>query len=180
MIRHSLFSAALTILPLMSQAGPYSLTIEDAAGVYMPATEIDEAALLRSVLHAESGMHPYAVSPVGARGLAQFMPETWAEVATSIGTPEASPYESTPAISGAAFYLTSLYQKWIDDRSPRDRWSLALASYNAGFGNVLKAQKKCGGCPQYSKIIEHLPSVTGSHADETTTYVSKIWGYYDD
>jgi len=53
-----------------------------------------------------------------------------------------------------------------------------LASYNAGMGNLLKAQKKVGGKLLYKEIIQGLPEVTGKHSKETIDYVQKILSYY--
>jgi len=179
MIRRSLLPLTFAFLTNLSVAAPFSMEIEDAAAAYMPDTDVDEPALLRAVIRTESNFDPFATSPVGARGLAQFMPETWAEVTTRLGTPEASPYEVAPAITGAAFYLTDLYSKWTEPRTDRDRWSLALASYNAGLGNILQAQKRCGGCTAFADIAPHLSAVTGSNAQETLTYVTRVWSHYD-
>jgi len=179
MIRRLLLPLTLAVLTDMAVAAPFSLEIEDASSAYMPATDVDEVALLRAVIRTESNFNPYAVSPVGAQGLAQFMPETWAEVATRLGIPEASPYEVVPAITGAAFYLSDLYSKWTEPRTDRDRWSLALASYNAGLGNTLKAQERCGGCTAFADIAPHLSAITGSNAQETLTYVNRVWSHYD-
>ena len=53
-------------------------------------------------------------------------------------------------------------------------YNLALASYNGGAGNIIKAQKLCGGPPLYAEIMACLHQVTGRHAKETRGYAPAI------
>lgn len=106
----------------------------------------------------ESSFNPEAKSPVGARGLYQFMPAT----ARSLGLEAGPPDERThPEKSGraAARYLKNLYRRF-------DSWPLALAAYNAGEGRVGRLLKQHGGTT-FSSIASHLPS-------ETRMYVPKV------
>ena len=76
--------------------------------------------------------------------------------------------------------MSKLRAQFKKDVLRRDRHSLALASYNAGLGNVLKAQKAGGGSLYYTPMIKALPSVTGKkNSKETTDYVNRIWVYVD-
>lgn len=106
------------------------------------------------------------------------MPGTWAEVSRRLGFNGISPHVSEPAIMAGAYYMASLRKQWSAPRPEADRHSLALASYNAGLGNLLKAQTRCGGVYYYGQIIPCLPKITGDNAKETTTYVKRIWGYF--
>jgi soluble lytic murein transglycosylase-like protein len=75
--------------------------------------------LLKAQGIAESDLNPYAVSPVGALGLMQFMLPTW--VSWGLGdrtNPEAS-------IEAAAKYMQNLIKRFGDEK-------LALAAYNGG------------------------------------------------
>ena len=81
------------------------------------------AALLAAQLMAESGFDPYAVSPAGAQGIAQFMPGT----AASYGL--ADPFDPVAAIDAQAHLMSDLIRQF---GSPE----LALAAYNAGPGAV--------------------------------------------
>lgn len=128
----------------------------------------------KAQLYQESLLKPDAVSPVGAMGLAQFMPGTWREVSRKLGVQGLSPHMVEPAIEAGAYYMASLRRQWSAPRPQDDRLRLAQASYNAGLGNILAAQRKCGGPPLYADIIACLPAITGRHSRETTTYVDRI------
>jgi len=81
------------------------------------------AALLAAQLMAESNFDPFAVSPAGAEGIAQFMPGT----AASYGL--ADPFDPVEAIDAQAHLMSDLIHRF---GSPE----LALAAYNAGPGAV--------------------------------------------
>ena len=132
----------------------------------------------KSQLYQESWLNPDAVSPVGARGLAQFMPRTWQMVCKERAWGAVSPHTAQYAIEGGAYYMAKLARAWKSKRPVQDRWDLARASYNAGLGNLLKAQKATGGALLYQDIIKGLPSVTGRHSTETITYVERIHRWY--
>lgn len=57
-----------------------------------------------------------------------------------------------------------------------DRMMISMASYNAGAGHLIKAQRICGGGNLYKQIIPCLPQVTGRHSKETIDYVEQIIG----
>lgn len=131
----------------------------------------------KAQLVAESNLNPNAVSPVGAMGLGQFMPATWNEVSRELGFGEASAFAPALNIQAHAYYMRNLRSQFKRERPEWDRHSLALASYNAGLGNVLKAQQKGGNSLLYKPMAEALHLVTGHHSKETTTYVDRIWSY---
>ncbi len=129
--------------------------------------------LWKAQLYQESRLDPDAVSHVGARGLAQFMPGTWSEIAIERGV-TASPH-SDIAIDMGAYYMAKLRRTWRAERSNLERHELAQASYNAGVGNILKAQKFCGAARTWGAVQECLHLVTGRrNADETKIYVIRI------
>lgn len=128
--------------------------------------------ILKAQAFQESSFNPLATSPAGAQGLMQFMPDTWARFGSG------DPYDAENSIIAAVDYTNYLYNQWKWPRPEIDRICLALASYNAGLGNILKAQKLSGNKSLYSEIIQHLPEVTGQHSKETRDYVVKILGYW--
>jgi hypothetical protein len=81
------------------------------------------ATLLAAQLYAESGFNPFAVSPVGARGIAQFMPAT----ARAYGL--GNPFDAAAAIDAQARLMRDLLRRFASV-------PLALAAYNAGPGRV--------------------------------------------
>ncbi len=129
----------------------------------------------KAQLYQESRLDPCAVSPVGATGLAQFMPATWADMQRQLALPATVPAShASYAIDAGAYYMATLKRRWSAPRPAMDRHYLAQASYNAGFGNLVKAQRLCGGAALYGEIVTCLPQVTGRHSLETITYVRRI------
>ena len=101
----------------------------------------------------ESALNPSATSRVGAAGLWQFMITTGKRYdleVTSLIDERRDPIKSSYA---AAQMLKSLYGIFGD-------WTLVIAAYNCGPGNVNKAIKRAGGERDYWKIYPYLPSET--------------------
>lgn len=101
----------------------------------------------------ESALNPQATSRVGAAGLWQFMIMTAKQYGlevTSLVDERRDPIKSSYA---AAQYLKDLYDIYGD-------WTLVIASYNCGPGNVNKAIKRAGGEKDYWRICNYLPKET--------------------
>lgn len=155
----------------------YDVQIRKWNGVYNPSIPWVWA---KAQLIAESRLNPNAKSPVGAIGLGQFMPDTWSQMQRELGFPaNATAYASSYNIQAHAYYMRQLRNQFKKPRPEWDRHSLALASYNAGLGNILKAQQKGGNSLLYAPMAKALPLVTGHHSKETTDYVNRIWGYIE-
>lgn len=133
--------------------------------------------LLLAQIYQESRFNPNAVSPVGAKGLCQVMPRTLKDWERVKGH-KINPFHPNACLEFAAYYMARLYKLWWSGRPMTDRYMLALASYNAGAGNIIKAQKRCNGANRYRDIIRCLPDVTGKHSTETITYVKRILKWY--
>ena len=134
---------------------------------------------LKSQLVEESGLRAGAVSPAGALGLAQFMPAAWADAVRGARLdPSASPHDVRAAIRAAAWYTSWLHSRWSEPRSERCRLDLVAASYNAGLGHQVRAQRlaRAAGRPGvcFRDLRIHLPEVTGRHAAETCRYVDRV------
>ncbi|WP_281645548.1 transglycosylase SLT domain-containing protein [Parendozoicomonas sp. Alg238-R29] len=152
----------------------YDKTFRTQSALWLPGVDWR---LLKAQCWQESRLNPLAVSPVGAQGLCQFMPGTAEEVGRQLGI-TVSPFAPEWSIQAAAFYMQRLRRGWSSPRPEVDRHSLAMASYNAGIGNIIKAQKACDGQLLYSEIIDCLPDITGRHSKETITYVRNIWRWF--
>lgn len=150
----------------------YDRDIKRAVETYWPAYPYWTA--WKAQLFQESRLDPAAVSPVGAAGLAQFMPGTWAEVARQLRLPPGLSPHHDIAIQAGAWYMAKLRHQWSAPRPEDDRHRLAQASYNAGLGHLLAAQRRCGAPSLYLDIIRCLPQITGRHSEETITYVQRI------
>lgn len=180
-IKAGLFILALALLPFhtysqQSFPAKYDQQFKASSGRYLPGVDWQ---LLKAQCYQESRLKEQAVSPVGAKGVCQFMPATWNEVQRKLEF-TASPFTPSLNIDAAAYYMGYLRNQWATPRPQFDRHSLALASYNAGLGNLLESQKLCGMATLYQCIADCLPEVTGHHSEETFGYVNNIWRYYLD
>jgi Transglycosylase SLT domain/D-alanyl-D-alanine carboxypeptidase/Putative Flp pilus-assembly TadE/G-like len=102
------------------------------------------AALLAAQLYAESNFNPFATSPAGAQGIAQFMPET----ARAMGL--ADPFDAAAAIDAQARLMRDLLRRFA-------AVPLALAAYNAGPGPVAA----CGCVPPFPETRGYVARILG-------------------
>lgn len=126
---------------------------------YMPIFEqaLDKYGLpmeLRYLPIIESALNPNAVSPVGATGLWQFMLETAKGLGLEVNSVIDQRRDPIASSDAAARYLKQLYNTYND-------WSLAIAAYNCGPGNVNKALRRAGeGKKDFWEIYRFLPRET--------------------
>ena len=102
------------------------------------------AQLLAAQLYAESGFNPFARSPAGAEGIAQFMPGT----AAAMGL--ADPFDPDAAINAQAHLMRDLLGRF-------GSVPLALAAYNAGPGAV----EGCGCVPSIPETTAYVARILG-------------------
>ena len=135
--------------------------VEEMLGMslyYMPIFEqaLEKEGLpleLKYLPIVESALDPTATSRVGAAGLWQFMIGTGKGLGLEVNSlvdERRDPYRSSAM---AAKYLKNLYQIYND-------WSLAIAAYNCGPGNVNKALHRNGDTGDFWDIYEYLPRET--------------------
>ena len=109
---------------------------------------------LRALAIVESALVATAVSRVGATGLWQFMPPTGKAYGLEINSMVDERFDPVKSTKAACKHLKYLYDLYND-------WSLALAAYNCGQGNVNKAMARAGGKPQsFWDVYWYLPSET--------------------
>ncbi|HWF66299.1 MAG TPA: lytic transglycosylase domain-containing protein [Acidobacteriaceae bacterium] len=99
--------------------------------------------LLASVVHAESGGHIRAISPVGAQGLMQLMPGTAADLGVR------NSFAPEQNVAGGTTYLDALLMYY------HENLALALAAYNAGPAAVARYH----GIPPYPATRRYVASV---------------------
>jgi soluble lytic murein transglycosylase-like protein len=103
-------------------------------------------ALLAAQVHQESRWRADAVSPVGAQGLAQFMPATaqWLpKVAPHTGEP--APYNPGWALRALCAYDRHLLAAIRDAAGPGEAWAFTLAAYNGGLTWVRRDREAAAG-----------------------------------
>ena len=102
------------------------------------------AQLLAAQLYAESNFNPFAVSPAGAQGIAQFMP------GTAAGLGLRHPFDAAASIDAQAHLMHDLLSRFASV-------PLALAAYNAGPGAVAR----CGCIPPYAETQAYVAKIIG-------------------
>lgn len=98
----------------------------------------------------ESGFKTDAVSPKGAQGLFQLMPDTAKELGVT------NPFDPDQNIDAGTKYLKNLFDQYGD-------WKTALAAYNAGPGNV----EKYGGVPPFPETQNYVSNILGANPIQT-------------
>jgi cell wall-associated NlpC family hydrolase len=111
-------------------------------------------ALLAAQLYQESGWDPDVVSHADARGIAQFIPSTWATHGIDgDGDGDRDIWDPNDAIPSAASYDCEL-AKYVED-VPGDPTDNMLAAYNAGAYRVIKA----GGVPPITETRNYVKRI---------------------
>jgi len=128
--------------PVQSPLGKSPIGIPEAVSQASDRYRLDPD-LLNSVIRAESGFNPHAISRKGAQGLMQLMPET----ASKLGVPNA--FDPQANVDGGTRYLRELLEKYNFDLIK------ALAAYNAGPQRV----EQYKGVPPYRETRAYVASI---------------------
>ena len=122
----------------------------------------------------ESQLNPYAVSRVGATGPWQFMGTTAKIYGLNMDTYVDERRDPIQSSSAAAAYLKDAYQQFGD-------WLLAIASYNCGKSNVLRAIEQANGATDFWSIQKYLPVETRGYVPAyiAVTYVMNYYKKYN-
>jgi len=114
----------------------------------------------------ESGLKNDAESHMGAIGLMQIMPDTFKDITNQ--NPHFTELESPRWNIAAGIYYDRLLYRKFPNTPEQDRLYLALASYNAGYGRILRAKKLLNtDVPLWDEVKKYLPN-------ETRAYVNRI------
>lgn len=127
---------------------------------------------------AESNLNPSAVSLVGAVGIMQVMPKTFEDIRKKLYWIQDinNPIDN---IAAGIHYDKYLWNVWLAERPLVDKLCFIFASYNAGLGNILKAQTICsvssvGDCNLWENIEKVASKVSTWKSNETLGYVKRI------
>jgi soluble lytic murein transglycosylase-like protein len=164
--------------PIPQQAQRHRLTLKREAqhawGLGAPV------ATFAAQIHQESRWRDNARSPVGAEGLAQFMPAT----ANWIGGLYASLGERAPNNPTWAIRALVTYDKWLADRLQAESFceemAFVLSAYNGGLGWVQKRQRasrRPGVCMDVACAIN--PGVSAASQRENEHYPKVILRTYE-
>jgi membrane-bound lytic murein transglycosylase MltF len=134
--------------------------------------------LFKAQAVAESGLDAAAKSGVGAVGLMQVMPRTFKEIQAKNPAIKGKQLQPRWNIAAGIYYDRTLWKLWRAERPRQDRLNFMFGSYNAGKGNILKAQRTAEELrlnPNlWESIITTLSNITGKRSLETISYVEKI------
>jgi soluble lytic murein transglycosylase-like protein len=122
------------------------------------------ASLVHSIIKAESGYDPWAISAKGAMGLMQLMPET------AIQYKVQNVFDPQQNIEGGVKYLVDLIKLYDGDTKH------VLAAYNAGQ----EAIKKYGGVPPYPETKNYIKKVMTAYPESKIYTRTKIYSFYDE
>lgn len=144
----------------------YFPKFEEIFDLYGVPYEIKHLAII------ESALNPRAVSRAGAVGTWQFMYSTGKHYGLTINSLVDERRDPIAATHAAASFLSDLYHIYGD-------WTLALAAYNCGPGNVNKAIRRSGGKRNFWDIYYFLPRETRGYVPAfiAATYTLN---YYED
>ncbi len=123
---------------------------------------------LRSLSIIESALMPTALSRMGASGLWQFMPTTGRSYGLEVNSMVDERRDPIRASQAACRFLKDLYNMYQD-------WTLAIAAYNCGPGNVNKAFARAGsGSRTFWDIYPYLPAET---RDYVPAFIGASYAY---
>jgi cell wall-associated NlpC family hydrolase len=160
-------SAAVVVAALVQAAGDDPVGAALSLSVPTAYQELIEQAgntcpevspnLLAALLTQESGFNPKARSPVGAQGIAQFMPSTWESHGIDGNRDgKRDVWDPEDAIPSSAKYLCTIAGDVKD--VPGNKQHNMLAAYNAGSGAV----RKYGGVPPYKETQHYVKTITAA------------------
>lgn len=113
---------------------------------------------------AESNLDPSAVSHAGAVGVMQFMRPAWGECVAALGINAARTHARASILCGG-WYMNRMLRGWTTERSMIERSRFGWASYNAGLGTILRAQRRTNGSIYWCNVRRYAPQETRHYVD---------------
>ncbi len=163
----------------LSRQASMSEVLIGRSKIYFPTFEhiLREKGLptdLKYLSVVESGLKPDATSRSGAAGLWQFMRPTGRMMGLKISRTIDERRDVEKSTAAAADYLLKLYNQFDD-------WTLAIAAYNCGPGNMRKAIRRSGGKKSFWEIKKYLPKETREYVPKfiAITYVMNYYYEHD-
>ncbi len=144
--------------------------------------------LLAAMAYQESHWNPRAVSPTGVRGIMMLTQNTARDLGVERRT------DPSQSIEGGSRYFKTLLERLPERIEGRDRYWLALAAYNIGYGHLEDAriitQQRGGNPDKWMDVKENLPLLHKrkwysqtrygyARGNEAVRYVENIRSYYD-
>ncbi len=121
---------------------------------------------LAATVVIESGGQPMALSPKGARGIWQFMPDTARHYGLAVDDSRDERVDVQKSTWAAARYLRDLYQRF-------GSWQLALAAYNAGEDAVGAASARARST-DFARISSWLPAETREYVPAVLAAITRF------
>ncbi|UCD57266.1 MAG: transglycosylase SLT domain-containing protein, partial [Candidatus Hydrogenedentota bacterium] len=110
--------------------------------------------------------------------LMQIMPSTWEQIRTRNPYIKGSRKEARWNIAAGIWYDYDIWRRWSPKRTQQDRINFMMASFNAGLGHIMNAQRLAAsrGLDHHAweSIETTLPEITGRRSRETIRYVNRI------
>ena len=147
-------------LPIAFRVAPPPFRLDDIVRVVAHKHGVKQG-FVKSIIAAESAFDQTAISPKGAIGLMQLMPETAREYGVD-------PTDADQNVEGGTHYLSFLLYRY---RKYRDQLQRTIAAYNAGPGNVDHYR----GIPPFRETRDYVKRVMAYYRKFEATPIKKSW-----